>query len=296
MKESQCKARIFAILARKSSFAVIFRRGPSNSVLLIGWDTSNDSFQTGQWLKGRIYERRCDLSPDGKLLIYFAAKHPTPMYSWSAISRPPFLAALALWRKADGWGGGGHFLSQRRIALNHRPDEMKIADGFSIPKWLRVEPFGQHPGWGEDDPIWSARLQRDGWILVSSPTATKNDFGKKVLWEPSPAITWRKQNPKWPKKHALDMSIVGIGEKNGPWYMTEHCVVRNGKDLDRLGRSDWADWDHSGDLLFAMDGCVYRVRCKQGVLDPLEDAKEIADFSHMKFERREAPPAGLRWK
>jgi cytochrome bd-type quinol oxidase subunit 2 len=26
----------------------------------------------GQWLKGRIYERRSDLSPDGKHLIYFA--------------------------------------------------------------------------------------------------------------------------------------------------------------------------------------------------------------------------------
>ena len=296
MKKPQPKPRIYAILARESPFAVIFRRGPSKRVLLIGWNTSNDSFQIGQWLKGRIYERRCDLSPDGELLIYCAANQRAPMYSWTAISRPPFLTALALWRKGDVWGGGGHFLSQHRVALNHWESQMKVEDGFTLPKWLRVEPFGKHPGKGEDDPIWPVRLQRDGWTLVSFPTTTKYDFNAKVAWEPSPAITWRKQNPKWPKKYSLNMSIIGMKEKNGPWYMTEHSVLRNEKDLDYLGRSDWADWDHSGDLLFARDGCVYRLRCHRGILEPLEDAKEIADFSTMEFEPRGAPPEALRWK
>jgi len=56
---------MYAILPRKAPFGAVFRRGPSKSVLLIGWNTSNDTFQQGQWLRGRIYERRCDLSPDG---------------------------------------------------------------------------------------------------------------------------------------------------------------------------------------------------------------------------------------
>jgi hypothetical protein len=111
--------RLYVILARNEPFGVVFRRGPSKSVLLIKWNTSNDTFQSGQWLKGRIYERRCDLSPDGDLLLYFAANYRDPYYSWSAISRPPFLTALALWPKGDGWGGGGHFVSAKRIALNH---------------------------------------------------------------------------------------------------------------------------------------------------------------------------------
>lgn len=296
MSKSSSQIRLYVILARKAHFGVVFRRGPSKSVLLIGWNTSNDTFEQGQWLKGRIYERRCDLSPDGSLLLYFAANYRKPLYSWSAISRPPFLTALLLWPKGDGWGGGGHFLSQRRIALNHRDNEMQIANGFSIPKWLSIEPFGKRPGWGEDDPIWSERLRRDGWSLTSYPKATKDDFGAKVGWEPSPPIGWRKPNPQWPKKYALEMSIVGMIERNGPWYMTEHSVVRNGTILDKLGRTDWADWGHSGDLLFAMDGCLYRVRCAQGVLEQLEDAKKIADFSNLKFEQREAPRKALRWK
>src|SRR5215469_4929229 len=69
-------ARLFMIVARRSPVAVIFRRGPSHWVQLIKWDTGNDTFQTGQWLHGRIYERRCDLSPDGSLLITAPRRSP----------------------------------------------------------------------------------------------------------------------------------------------------------------------------------------------------------------------------
>jgi hypothetical protein len=67
------QVRIYAILARQSPTALVFRRGPSKNVLLIRWNLSNDKFDFGQWFKGRIYERRCDLSPNGELLLYFAA-------------------------------------------------------------------------------------------------------------------------------------------------------------------------------------------------------------------------------
>lgn len=68
-------ARLHAILARRGSNAVVFRRGPSDKAAVIGWDRSNDTFTLGQWLRGRIYPLRCDLSPSGKYLIYFAAKY-----------------------------------------------------------------------------------------------------------------------------------------------------------------------------------------------------------------------------
>ena len=68
-------ARLHAILARRGAYAVVFRRGPSDKVAVVGWDRSNDTFTLGQWLRGRIYPLRCDLSPSGKHLIYFAAKY-----------------------------------------------------------------------------------------------------------------------------------------------------------------------------------------------------------------------------
>lgn len=289
------QVRLSAILARHSPIAVIFRRGPSKSVLLTRWDTSNDSFEYGQWLKGRIYERRCDLSPDGDLLLYFAANHKPPYGSWSAISRPPFLTALVMWPKGDTYGGGGHFVSQHRIALNHRDYEMSPAPGFQVPKSLRVEHLGERPGCGEDDPTWYKRLQRDGWKLVSWPSRTKDEFGSRVIWEPDPPIRWEKSNPKWPEQYSLEMAIMGIGERDGPWYMIEHSVIRSDGHNDRIGRSDWADWSHAGDLLFAMDGALYRARCSKGTLLPLEEATKVADFANLKFENRKAPYGDGEW-
>ena len=68
-------ARLHVILAREGSRAVVFRRGPSDKVAVIGWERKNDTFTPGQWLRGRIYPYRCDLSPKGEYLIYFAAKY-----------------------------------------------------------------------------------------------------------------------------------------------------------------------------------------------------------------------------
>jgi hypothetical protein len=144
-------------------------------VLLIKWNLDTDSFEPGQWLKGRIYERRCDLSPDGELLVYFAADFRRLIGSWTAISRPPFFTALALWPKGNCWGGGGMFASDSRLLLNHLSDETALAPNFSVPKWLSVDTCGEWSGGGEDDPIWSSRLLRDGWTLTAYPEKTKDD-------------------------------------------------------------------------------------------------------------------------
>src|ERR1044071_9107311 len=95
-KASEPGVRLYSILARDAPRGVVFRRGPSKQVLLILWRTDTDEFIEGQWLKGRIYERRCDLSPSGEWLVYFAADYKKPYFSWTALSRPPYLTAIAL--------------------------------------------------------------------------------------------------------------------------------------------------------------------------------------------------------
>src|SRR5436190_3673632 len=138
---------LYGLLARESSKAILFRRGPSKKVLLISWDTDSDTFEEGQWLNGRIYERRCDLSPNGELLVYFAAKFPHS--SWTAVCRPPYLTALAMWPKGDAWGGGGLFATNTKLQLNHPGSQMVVGDDFRLPKWLRVEQLATG-GRGED--------------------------------------------------------------------------------------------------------------------------------------------------
>jgi hypothetical protein len=153
------------IFARRSHVAIIFRRGPSKWVQLIKWNTDNDTFEPGQWFHGRIYEKRCDLSPDGSLLVYFAQKISARTlkeytYAWTAISKPPYLTALALWPKGDCWNGGGLFHSNKALALYHTP-ATKPHPEHKPPRWLHVT-FTDR-GRREDDPIFSDRLERDGW-------------------------------------------------------------------------------------------------------------------------------------
>lgn len=85
---------------------LVFRRGPSKQVCTLLWDRKQDTFVLGQWLKGRIYERRSDLSGDGKYVIYFAMNGKWDSQtkgSWTAISRAPWLKALVLLSKGDNW-------------------------------------------------------------------------------------------------------------------------------------------------------------------------------------------------
>jgi len=288
-------ARLYVLLARNSSHAVVFRRGPSKQVLLIKWNLNDDTFELGQWLKGRVYERRCDLSPEGDMLLYFAANWRKPYQSWSAISRPPFFTALALWPKGDGWGGGGQFLSRDCIELNHRQLEMKLADGFDLPNWLSLKPFGHRPGWGEDDPIWSSRLLREGWKLTAYPEKTKDDYGARVWIEYDPPITWEKAHPRWPKKYHLRMRIMGIKERDGTWYIIEHSILGEKGYTGAIGRSEWADWSSDGALLFAQSGCLYRLRPTKGQFGPIEESKQIANFNNLAFSLVEPIEYSQSW-
>jgi len=65
--------RLWVVLARNGDTAVVFRLGPSKQVLLIRWQRGDDSLFPGQWFKGRIYERRYDLSWSG------GPKEPSPI-------------------------------------------------------------------------------------------------------------------------------------------------------------------------------------------------------------------------
>ena len=296
-RELQPQVRLYSILAREANRAVVFRRGPSKRVQLLLWHTDTDKFEDGQWFKGRIYERRCDLSPSGKLLIYFAANYKLPYFSWTAVSKPPFLTALALWPKGDCWGGGGLFEKERKISLNHGDHEMKLADGFALPSRIRVEKPVLHAGRGEDSPIFDMRLKRDGWKNVQTGEQITHKLTASVWLEFKPALVWAKINAPSGGRYELQMQIRGIKERDGPWYLVDHLV----KDMTSgativLERTDWADWCHSGDLLFAKDGRLFRVGfSRDGELNELKSAKVLIDLNGRTFTELAAPIEAKQW-
>ncbi len=127
--------RLHVLLARRALIGLIIRRGPSRHVCTIGWNRGDDTFTLGQWLTGRIYERRCDLSPDGRHVIYFAMNgkwDSEAKGSWTAVSRVPYLKAVGLWPKGDCWNGGGLFVDDRTVWLNdgRSHEELIAPDGL----------------------------------------------------------------------------------------------------------------------------------------------------------------------
>jgi len=203
--------RLFVILAQDADVGVVLRRGPSKWVQVVKWDTRRDTFEDGAWFHGRIYEDRCDVAPDGELFLYFAAKHSRHSsdddygYSWTAVSRPPWLFALALW--PNQWGtylGGGRFLGNRKVSirtfsneipvhhLNHRPPRgLVIVGDRRTPLYSsagQVEPAD----WSGTDRRGHIVYARGGKLFRRRPGHQDKelvDFNGRTP-EPQPAPAW----------------------------------------------------------------------------------------------------------
>jgi hypothetical protein len=299
-------ARLYALIARARRVGVVFRRGPSKQVRLIRWSLSNDRFQPGQWLKAHVYVERCDLSPDGELLCYFAGNYRAPYATWTAISRPPYFTALALWAKGDAWGGGGLFDSRMRLRLNHRPepyhhrDEIALAEGFRLPKRFVVEPLGEHAGLGEDNSIRGMRLRRDGWLFVQGPQGKRWAFDAPVgLTTEAPEIVAKPMNTRAGLQYTLRVACHGAYERDGRASVETAELVGPGPTqsiLRELGRVDWADLDHNGDVLWAWAGKLWRLPRPKRVADFATAAPRLlADFNDMRFEAIAPPASTKRW-
>lgn len=274
--------RLQVLLAREAPVGVIFRRGPSRWVQVIRWQTGKDEFQPGQWFRGHIYTGRSDLSPDGSLMVYFANKFSYRTVvskefasSWTAISRPPYLTALALWPKMDCWHGGGLFTGKRSVFLNHKPEEA-YPHHLHQPKRITVTP--NPDAHGEDDPIFGPRMERDGWRFLQ--WLDYDYFGRRTL---KPAVFEKEHiNKRYrlrveryfdPEEHWL-CSIIDVRERN--FF---------------VGVGTWADFDQQGRLVFACDGKIF-----SGDITNAEiRLTELADFNSAAPERLESPAWARTW-
>jgi hypothetical protein len=269
------------LLARQAPVGVILRRSSSQLFLMVRWDLERDTFEAGQWLKARLHEHHCDLSPEGDRLLYLAAKYTGEKTgTFTAISRPPYFTALALWPLDGTWqGGGGVWESQIQVLLAHHPDALELAAGFALPAGFEAgkQPTSHISAFG---PVFAARMQKDGWQAVQKGMAVG---GGQIV----PSEIWSKPSPKRPTSVSLRLRMQGYGEHPHPRV---YELVGESSSVE-LGPADWADWGASGDLLLARDNRIYRVRV---TADSIE-AKELVDLSGLAFEEREAPLEARQW-
>jgi hypothetical protein len=177
-KRQPIKPTLFVIFAEQADVAVIFRRGPSDWYHVIRWDTRDDSFLHGAWFKGRIYPERCDLAPDGGLLLCFMHKgsnlRTSYTDSWNAISRCPWLHALWLMPQGTTYGGGGRFTGNQSVILRQPQGPGTIPHPDHPGHEISVE-LGSPPGFPPlhassqevEEADWSGRDRRGRLIYTS---------------------------------------------------------------------------------------------------------------------------------
>jgi len=278
VNNAQNPCRAYGIMARDADCAIIIRRGPSDWVQLIRWQTSLDELEYGQWFKGRIYERRCDLSPDGNLFSYFARKKNRKMiedhgytYAWTAVSKPPYFTALALWPKGNCWNGGGVFEDATTIRLNHNRERL-AAHPNHPPEGLKVISGFERKG--EDFSIYPELLHSHSWEHVQDGGGWKYS-GPAGNSKPERPDVWRKST--FMHGLSLFMKIYGSNvERLGDDLILGYEIIdeKTGQNYP-IENATWADWDRRGRLVYIAKGSLLGQMFKP---EP-ESAQVIADLN-----------------
>ena len=233
-------------------------------------------FIRGQWVHHRVYESSGDVSFDGKLVVYhgFNGHRVSGRAGWTAVSRPPFFTALAMW-KHEFPGGGGLFTGNR---------ELVVFDSLAA----KVEPplLPSRKLFSVDS--CSERLRCRGWI-----SAGENKLPK---WPPP----WPdgSANFMWTRPWGSEFSLIH-NERIGGWMRMEGGRRRIRFKIHRqstgeefpLERADWADVDHRDRLAFTRDGKLYVMELQKGALCE----RMLADFTEDLPQPAEPPAWALRW-
>ncbi len=258
--------RLHVIPAIACDKALILRRGPTDQVASILWDRATGEFQLGQWFRGRIYEHRSDLSPDGRHMITFAGKG---VRWWTAISRAPWLTALTFLPQDSTWHGGGAFTPDGRIWLNGggdipggAPDGLQQADPSAYPHGTD----GFHMG-----GLFAAMMQKRGW---------RHDGGERYearLSKPL-AAGWR-----------LELGFE-VGRRNRSIISNRYALLdAEGRPAPGAEDWEWAEPWRDGVQFAARGGLHFAPLTNQGLGTPTL----IRDFGDMTFEPRQAPYRGV---
>ncbi len=269
--------RIHVLLAKEAKSAVVIRRGPAGTSAVIGWNRTDDSFQVGQWVRARIYEHRCDLSPDGKWFIYFALSgrwNSETEGAYTAISIAPYLKAVTLFPDGNTWTGGGFFQDNKTYWLNGGfGGKIPVREDRQL-KRSSIGPATQlREGYSWADRIYFFRLQSCGWKLeIGSPK------------EEGITVFEKEMENGWALRKFVH---EGRASQEGKGSMWEEHELRHARSGLMIPGEDWewADVDRSR-VVWASKGCINASKLSE---TGLRNPTLLNDFNGMKFQPLVAP-------
>ena len=261
-------ARLHVMTATENTRAVILRRGPTRHVASLLWNRATDEITLGQWLHGRIYEHRSDLSPDGRHMIYFAGTSASIREGrWhTVVSRAPWFRAIVFLPQEWTWHGGGAFTADGRVFLNGGGTLPKNEDGL-LPAPPDAYPHGTdgfHMG-----GLYAAMMARRGW------RHTAGDRYETVL------------ETALPDGWTLEL-FFRIGTRNRSIVSNAYALTHPVHGRHPMEGWEWAEPWKNG-LQFAKAGALHEAAITKTGLDA---ARQIADLTPMTFENIKAPYDG----
>jgi hypothetical protein len=225
----------------------------------------------------------------------------------------------------NGSIGGGLFDNENHLLLTYLSKRKAcgnpLPNGFKVEAWTGdyqaalghiTEARLLREGWSQtqqgtfklDKKIVEERRRFDDWFerfrnielgslaeseLEAPPGLTK--YSKGEISHPFDPIDIRR---KLSGTYCLEMRTLGLWQVEGPTFVTEYQVLSATTDglVFDLGRTDWADWDSNGDLLYARSGCIFRVPTQK--IGSGEQV-QLIDLAGDTFEPLEAPAEFKRW-
>lgn len=252
------------------------------------WDMRTDRFKIGQWLKGRIYERRSDLSPDGKYLIYFAMtghRMADSGGSWTAISIAPYLKAIAFFPKNDCWHGGGLWTGNRSYWLNDGPRTPHVVDRVAdeLNRTHNDPDFSPQFPAGECTGVYYDRLVRSGWTY-GGRFATAEIKNRK-WWDTHEQHLFSKDAGNGWLLEKIAHAQIGSPPGKG-CYWDEHRLTHSKSGRVIAYRDwEWAEVDRNT-VVWAAEGKLFRGWLGK---DGIRDMKMLIDLNDKSFEAIKAP-------
>ncbi len=200
--------------------------------------------------------------------------------TYVAISRLPWLTALAAWGTCGTWTSGLHFLEDGDVWQAGAPDEgdvgpcrKKLGIAFTRPAAFAVE---RRRGWTET-PDSPPRAPGDMWDerradVLKMEKARPQSGGTTRLVVQGPFAAFRSSLPGWPPRVRYD-------------------VVEGGR-VRWLEGVQWADWDAEGRLLVATTDA--RLQIRDASNDGLSVVSEV-DLSSLTPSPSAPPKEAYRW-
>jgi len=277
--------RLFGIPAGDAPVVAVLRRGPSDWSHVGRWEVERGVYEPGAWIKGNLYPQRCDLSPDGRWLCYLTLNAHADWAAgttYVAVSRLPWLHALAAWGTDGTWSRGAHFVADPReheLVPPDAGDTRELTRRFGLVA-NRATTFAveRRRGWRETDDT-PARAVDDLW--------DERRADRVVMRKPQPG-----------DERGVHLSVRGYfaAFREGPTRREDPrettYVLHDGERDTPLADVQWADWDRRGRLLVATtDG---RLQIRNPTAGAFVVAHEV-DLAEMRPVSIAAPPEARRW-